>query len=223
MGKASIKILIAGFLIILHIAIAVAKEKSTCIKFEDVEGGGLYPYNLRIIDEKLFAGGNLFNPLIPKNTEEKVIQFIKLLKSLGAKSIIALNIPLDNTYENDFIKKEAEKEGLVFYMCRMTADKVPEEKETKEIMSLIENGAYIHCNWGADRTGSIIAKYLRLKKGYSGIDAWKAVITGGSHAGKLGGLKQKPEYKKLIIYFWAEVICENKEVCRIYELKYKFP
>ena len=68
---------------------------------------------------------------------------------------------------------------------------------------------YIHCKWGADRTGAIVARYLVEEKEYSPKDAWKAVVTGGSHAGPLGGLKTSKHYHKLVLFFWPDAKIEN--------------
>lgn len=216
MNKKIILITLAFFLLTLTIQ-SFGQEKSICVKEEDVWGSGKYPYNFRIIDNKLFAGGNLFNPENYGNSTEKVREYVKLLKNMGVTSIIALNVP-SGSEEIVILNEITQEEGLLFYACPMNAEKVPTAEETAYIMSLIEKKAYVHCNWGADRTGAIIAKYLRLKKGYSGYDAWKAVITGGSHAGIIGGLKQDYGYGKLILYFWPEVIEENQEVRGIYGL-----
>lgn len=190
-------------------------EASTCVKFDDCGGSGEYPYNFRVIDEKLFAGGNLFGPLAKKkNSTEKVDEYIEFLNSLGVKSIIALNVPAGNTAELDYIGKKCEEKGMKLYRFRMTSEEVPNSEQTKKIMELIENKAYVHCNWGCDRTGTIIAKYLILKKGYSGEKALRAVINGGSHSGRLGGFKQMPQYRKLLLYFWPDAVSEKSEVAK---------
>lgn len=59
---------------------------------------------------------------------------------------------------------------------------------------------YIHCRWGADRTGAIIARYLIEEDGYSTVEAWQAVRNNGSHAGALGGLKTGPDYRNLMLF-----------------------
>ena len=220
--KHSISLNICIILLILLLCLINCKlfSQEICRNFSDNLGSGKYPYNFRVIDDKLFAGGNLFNPVGHLNSHEKVYEFIKLLKSMGVTSIILLNVPSDKK-ESSFIKKISQKEGLKYFECPMSYEKVPDKTQTEQIMKLIEGRAYVHCNWGADRTGAIIAKYLRLKKNYSGYDAWRSVIKGGSCAGTIGGLKQKPDYKNLVLYFWPEIVYENEQVCGIYGIKYK--
>lgn len=193
-------------------------EPSACIKFDDVKGSGKYPYNFRVIDNKLFAGGNLFNPVTLKNTPELVKKYLMLLKIIGAKNIIALNVPLNQGRELKIIKEFCAELGINFYPCRMNSETVPNDEQTETIMRLIEEGAYIHCNWGCDRTGAVIAKYLVLHKGYSGEEAFNAVISKGSHSGSLGGLKQTPTYKKLVLYFWPEIAAQNPEAAERYQI-----
>jgi len=198
-----------------------AKAASVCEKYGDCEGAGKYPYNFRIIDKKLFAGGNLFGPAVSKNAPAKVLKYLELLKSLGVKSIILLNVPAGYGSEGKTIEKYCGELGLEFYPCRMNAETVPDAAQTEKIMRLIEGGAYVHCNWGCDRTGSVIAKYLVMKKGYSGADAFHAVISGGSHSGKLGGLKQTPSYKKLLLYFWPNAASEDSKAAAKYGIRSK--
>ncbi len=193
-------------------------EPSACIKFDDVKGSGKYPYNFRVIDNKLFAGGNLFNPITLKNTPERVKKYLMLLKIIGAKNIIALNVPVNQGRELKLIKEFCDELNINFYACRMNSETVPDDEQTDALMSMIEEGAYIHCNWGCDRTGAVIAKYLVLRKGYSGEEAFNAVISKGSHSGSLGGLKQTPTYKKLVLYFWPEIAAQNPEAAGRYQI-----
>ena len=215
MNKKSRVFIITILLLFTMIVCCFAKEESICVKEEDVGGSGKYPYNFRIIDDKLFAGGNLFNPVSHENSPEKVREYVKLLKDMGVTSIVALHVP-SGSEEILILNEIAEEEGLIFYACPMNAEKVPTEEETEYIMELIENKSYIHCNWGADRTGAIIAKYLRLKKNYNGYEAWSSVISGGSHAGIIGGLKESYGYGNLVIYFWPEVFEEDEGICNLY-------
>ena len=60
--------------------------------------------------------------------------------------------------------------------------------------------------------------YLRRRKGFSGRQAWEAIIKGGSHAGPLGGFKQNSSNKNLVTFFWPEVEIEAPDVARIYGL-----
>lgn len=196
---------------------------SSCTKWADSTGSGAVPYNFRSIDGKLFAGGNLFNPQSHANPPEKIKEYLKFLDQQGVSTIILLHVPGGNSEELRVLERLVSEEGLTFYKRRMTAELVPTASETVELMDMIRHGAYVHCMWGADRTGAIIAKYLRLFHSYSGYKAWQAVITGGSHAGPIGGLKQKPEYKNMVLYFWPEVVEENPTVCRIYNLPYNGP
>ena len=202
---------------------AQESPKSHCTKWSDAGGSGAVPYNFRSIDGKLFAGGNLFNPVSHANPPEKVREYLRFLKQQGAGAIIALHVPSSGTDELHILEELAADEGLAFHKRRVTAYTVPTASESEWLMQAIPKGAYIHCMWGADRTGAVIARYLRHHRGYSGEEAWKAVIVGGSHAGPLGGLKQKPEYKNLVLFFWPEVSEESPTVCRIYNLPYTGP
>jgi|GEM_PF-883921 len=199
----------------------VVREESVCIKFDDVKGSGKYPYNFRMIDNKLCAGGNLFNPITQGNSAERVKKYILFLKVIGVKHIIALNVPAHKTRELDMISGFCKELEMNLYQCRMNSETVPSEEQTKKIMAMIDEGAYVHCNWGCDRTGTIIAKYLVLKKGYTGEEAFRAVISKGTHSGLMGGLKQTPTYKKLVLYFWPEMESENPEVASKYEMAQK--
>lgn len=187
-----------------------AGEKSNCQKFDDVNGSGRYPYNYRLIDGKLAAGGSLFNPVSKNNSDEKVAEYLKYLKNAGITSLILLHVPLKDTF-TPRLEQICQREGIELIKMRMNAEQVPDEKQTEFLMNTIASGSYAHCMWGCDRTGAIIGKYLRTR-GYTGKEALDAICNGGTHAGKLGGFKRKSGNKNLLLYFWPEVASESPAV-----------
>lgn len=189
--------------------------RAEVIKFEDAGGSGRVPYNFRIIDGKLMAGGYLFNPVKKNNTDAKVADYLDFLREKGAKSVILLHVPLKDAF-TDRLADICSNRQLEFVKMRMNSNEVPDAAQTDRLLQLIDSGAYIHCMWGCDRTGAIIAKYLRVKKGYSGSQAFSAIVGGGSHAGPLGGFKKVPANLNLLLYFWPEVERENPEILTAY-------
>lgn len=187
------------------------KPDSICVKEEDVNGSGQYPYNFRLIDNCLAAGGSLFNPVSKNNTDEKVCEYIRFLKRIGISSLMLLHVPLKKDSLTSRLEACCEKEGMELIKMRMNAEELPTPEQTDYLMKAIASGSYVHCMWGCDRTGAIIGKYLR-KKGYSGQHAFDAIINKGTHAGKLGGFKRKSGNKNLLLYFWPEVQYENPEI-----------
>ncbi|HEY9070113.1 MAG TPA: hypothetical protein VIV61_07630, partial [Candidatus Ozemobacteraceae bacterium] len=178
-------------------AAATAREPATpsvCRKspVADARGDGPRPYNFRVIDDHLFAGGTLFHPVTGANPDALVRRYLRELKGMGAKTVITLHVPSGRDRQLERLRRLCREEGLAWLPCRMTAEQVPDASQTARLLGAIDGGAYVHCQWGCDRTGAVIAKYLRERHGWSGIDAWKAVIANGSHAGPIGGFKQKP-------------------------------
>ena len=184
--------------------------KSNAIKYEDVSGSGVYPYNFRLIDNCLAAGGSLFNPVSKNNSDEKVREYIRFLKKIGINSLMLLHVPLKDSL-TPRLEECCKKEGIELIKMRMNAEQLPNEEQTEYLMNAIASGSYVHCMWGCDRTGAIIGKYLR-SKGYSGREALEAVVNKGTHAGKLGGFKRKAGNKNLLLYFWPEVASESPEI-----------
>lgn len=183
-------------LVILFFSAAFASV-SVCEKFsaDSVNGKGPLPYNYRIIDEHIHAGGHPLNPNGFKNSDEEVLAILNYLKSKQ----VDLVIDLENT--KGIQKRYAmllDRAGMKRLHIPMSDAKVPTEKEWQEVKEALKHPVYIHCKWGADRTGAVIARYLMEEHGYTSVEALKAVVSGGSHAGRLGGLKDKTVYVKTI-------------------------
>lgn len=219
------RFLVIGVLVLSLVLPASAQGNATgsvCIKGEAAQskGSGPLPYNFRAIDGRLFAGGTLFNPETWANDEPLVRRYVRDLRGRGVKTIITLHVPSGSDRFNDALRRICREEGLRWLPRRMTAEQVPDDRQTAELLAAIDAGAYVHCQWGCDRTGAMIAKYLRARCGWSGLDAWKAVVGGGSHAGPIGGFKKKPSYALLVTWFWPEVTRESPEICDIYRINY---
>ena len=133
------------------------------------------------------------------NSDEETLFILDYLKSQGVETVI----DLENTGR---IQKRyqglLDEAGLKRIHIPMHAFKNPDEEEWEEITEAMQEPVYIHCKWGADRTGAIIGRYLVEEKGYSPEEAYAAVITGGSHAGPIGGLKTSWYYRNLKLFFY---------------------
>lgn len=185
------------FLLLIFSAACFAVS-SVCVKYPAklVSGAGPMPYNYRVIDGHIFAGGH---PLGPENKleagDETVLSILDFLKSKGVHNII----DLENTKKiQSRYSSLLEKEGMLRLHIPMHISKVPTSAEWKKMKELMKGPVYIHCKWGADRTGMVIAKYLIEEKGYTTKEAVEAVKTGGSHAGAKGGLKTEFYYPTLL-------------------------
>jgi len=187
-------------------------------KFSDAGGSGAVPYNFRIIDGRLMAGGYLFNPVKKSNEDAKVRDYLRFLKEKGADSVILLHVPLKDTF-TDRLASLCRSENIQLVKMRMNSEQIPDAAQTKKLLQLIASGTYVHCMWGCDRTGAIIARYLRQQHNYTGRQAFEAIIGGGSHAGPLGGFKRTPANLNLLVYFWPEVASEAPEILAEYQKK----
>jgi len=179
----------------------------------DVGGKGPLPYNYRAIDGHIHAGGHPLNPRTQfDNTDEQVKSILNYLKSKGVKTIVDLE---NTSWIQVRYERLLDEAGMHRIHIPMNAVKTPNEKEWAKIKGAMKKPVYIHCKWGADRTGAVIARYLVEEKGYNGKEAWKAVITGGAHAGPLGGLKKSWQYGNLVLFFWPEAE-EDEEFAKYY-------
>ncbi|MEA3494015.1 MAG: dual specificity protein phosphatase family protein [Candidatus Margulisiibacteriota bacterium] len=195
---------IIGALTILFACISIANaEISNATKFPtaEIQGKGPLPYNYRIIDKSLHAGGHPLNPRTKfKNSDEQVWAILDHLVSYNVKTVIDFenSWAIQNRYK--YFLKHA---GINRVHVPMHAFKLPNKQEWKKIKKAINEGpVYIHCKWGADRTGSVIGRYLVEEKGYAPEEAYRAVISGGTHAGYLGGLKTSWPFEKMKQFIW---------------------
>ncbi|MFA5887031.1 MAG: dual specificity protein phosphatase family protein [Patescibacteria group bacterium] len=198
------KLIVILFGFLCYFSISLWADVILVIKFPaaEVGGRGPYPYNYRIIDNHIHAGGHPMNPTNNfGNTDEQTESILKYLISKDVKTVI----DLENTRS---IQKRyqllLDKQGIKRIHIPMHYIKTPNKAEWQQIMTAFEQPVYIHCKWGADRTGAIIGRYLVEVKGYTSAEAYRAVISNGSHAGVIGGLKTSPYYRQLKQFIYEE-------------------
>ncbi len=195
MNLKNILVVLFGFLLLF--SVRSWADVILVIQFQtaEVSGRGPYPYNYRIIDNHIHAGGHPLNPTNNfGNTEEQTESILKYLKSKGVNTIVDLENSRSIQKKYQLL---LDKEGIKRIHIPMHYIKTPNKAEWQQIMKAFEQPVYIHCKWGADRTGAIIGRYLVEIKRYSSEEAYKAVISKGSHAGVIGGLKTSPYYWQL--------------------------
>ncbi|MFH1389720.1 MAG: hypothetical protein ABIH56_03225 [Candidatus Margulisiibacteriota bacterium] len=192
------RVVLIAALIFLSAFLAFA-DPSICQKFPGgkVSGRGPFPYNCRLIDGHIWAGGHPLSPKKFDNSDGQVLSIMKFLKEMGVKDVVDLE---NSSAAQKRYGKLLAKAGLNRLHIPMSSSKVPTKDEWSKIKEKMKGPVYLHCRWGADRTGAVVARYLIEDCGYSTVEAWRAVISGGSHAGALGGLKRSPEYRNLILF-----------------------
>lgn len=190
-------------IIILSLCLTAGQLTASTVKSfpaKEVKGSGPLPYGYRVIDGHIHAGGHPLNPANKfGNTDQQAMNILKYLKAQGVDTVIDLENSgkIQSRYQ-----RLLDQAGLKRIHIPMHATKVPTKKEWQTIKTVLKGPVYLHCKWGADRTGVIIARYLVEEDNYTAWDAWQAVISGGSHAGPLGGLKKTPNYFYLTGFIW---------------------
>jgi tyrosine-protein phosphatase SIW14 len=97
---------------------------------------------------------------------------LELLKQLGIKTVVNLR---DNDRRAKQEELGAHKAGLQYYNFPFARWGRPQDKEVKQVLSIINNPAhqpvFVHCRDGADRTGLVIAAYRITHDGWTGKQA----------------------------------------------------
>ena len=133
-----------------------------------------------------------------QNTDKQTLAILKYLKSKGVVTVIDLQ---NDRKTEDRYARLLNEAGLKRIHVPLSWMKTPSPEDWKKMSAAFSKPVYIHCKWGADRTGIIIAKYLIAFKGYTVKEALDAVSTGGSDAGKIRGIDPAYRYDPVMQNF----------------------
>jgi uncharacterized protein (TIGR01244 family) len=95
---------------------------------------------------------------------------VKNLAELGIKTIINLR-PFDKEWATE--ESDARAAGITFTNVPLKGLSRPTEEQVAKVLSLIDNSpgpVFVHCEYGCDRTGTIVACY-RMRHDHWGAEA----------------------------------------------------
>ena len=99
---------------------------------------------------------------------------MKVIESMGIKNVLSLSYFLGDEYE-------AQGTRLKLYRVRMNPGEILDEEVIRalRIIRACDGPILVHCWYGADRTGCIIALYRILNQGWSKEQAIDEMVNGG--------------------------------------------
>jgi len=160
----------------------------------------LKPWNLGIVDkEKNILRGSA--PACRGNDPEAVLSW---LKKNGIRTVLILNKTeqgIDLEEELSLIEDLGLDVRCFNWQALLKEKREAQERQWPGIRSLLRNGAsYVHCVWGVDRTGAVIARARRELYGW---DAKEACHELRSYGFAFGSTVQELQqyHKEVLDYF----------------------
>lgn len=147
-------VLLAGLMGALPLPVSRAQAATEAVSTEQ-------PRNFRTVEEGFYRGGKI----------ESKEQLRLLRDRYGVKTVVCL--------AKDSLGPEGDNEfawgpelGVTVIKSYMT-DVAPRPEQWQTIkQAMSDRHVYVHCKWGADRTGAVVAKYRQEVQGWSPREAF---------------------------------------------------
>jgi protein tyrosine/serine phosphatase len=106
---------------------------------------------------------------------------VQWLKQLGIKTVINLR-HFHGESEGDLVRAA----GMRYERVPLHSSEAPSAKEVEQFMKLVSDPSlrpiYVHCQFGVDRTGTMMAVYRIERDNWSNADALAEMIYFGAHS-----------------------------------------